>query len=238
MKDYSIVVNFNRKDIDEMKTNSKQPQTDLTKIAIKAQGGENVLDALFMQWSNKIKLGRVVEKKIPNHCDAQDVKQEVYLSLFEDLNKFNSEKSNFETWASWKMKEVISGFIRSEKRRRNPVLTSGKNQKLTEAHVVSIEIVEPISNMKMNEVIKKEETIKVKETVKRFENKIRQSQRNRRKKLSMIFTFRRVIEETPKEDIVKSLKFWNLINEDKEGHSQIRLVRNLFKENYIKEVRA
>jgi len=209
-----------------------QKQTKLTKIAKEVKEGIGTFDFLILEWGNKVKLNRIVKEKTVSYEDAKDLRQEIYLNLFEKFNEFDCEKANFETWALWKMKETTTKFIRSEIKRHNPILANkSKNREKQIGKIVSItsENLENLYEIKRDNFENK---------IKDIEELIRESKYKRKDKLAMIFILRKMADEKKKEEITKSLKFWNLIQGKRPEEKRYKIIlklRKIITENKVKE---
>lgn len=104
-------------------------KTELTRIAEKAKTNINEFDTLILKWERKINLKGWVAHKTLQPQDAQDLQQEVRLNIFERFGEFNPERSNFETWAFNRSRQVTRSWIRKRIRENNPIYKKGSRKK-------------------------------------------------------------------------------------------------------------
>jgi len=100
-------------------------RTELTEIAIKATESRGELDGLLLKWSGKVKLDSWVNRKTICREDAQDLKQEVLINIFERFGEFEPDKANFETWCFNRARQIIRSWIRKQIKERRPLLKKG-----------------------------------------------------------------------------------------------------------------
>lgn len=102
-------------------------RTELTEIAEKVKENPGEFDYLILKWSSKVNLKGWVTKKTFNHADADDLMQEVLINISTRFDEYDSARSNFETWAWNRCRQVIRSWIRSQIKEANPVLKKGYN---------------------------------------------------------------------------------------------------------------
>ena len=111
----------------------KDVVTELTEMAIKATEGRGELDGLLLKWSGKVRLDSWINRKTLCREDAQDLKQEVLINIYKGLmmdegkkyGRFDPEKSNFETWAFNRARQIIRSWIRTRIRESRPLAIKG-----------------------------------------------------------------------------------------------------------------
>jgi len=102
-----------------------QVKTELTEIAIRAKDNRGELDGLLLKWANKVRLDSWVSRKTLRREDAQDLKQEILINIFQRFTEFNPTRANFETWCFNRARQIIRSWIRIQIRKSHPILKKG-----------------------------------------------------------------------------------------------------------------
>jgi len=111
--------------------------TELTEMAIEVKQGKGDLDGLLLRWAEKIKLEGMVYNKTIRREDANDLKQEILLNIFERLQEYNPERAEFETWAFNRARQVTRSYIRKEIKNQSPVIRKGYKDRPTMRGVIT-----------------------------------------------------------------------------------------------------
>ena len=91
--------------------------TELTRMAHEIKNGKGDFDGLLLKWSHHVKLEGWTINKTKSYHDAQDLRQEVMMNVWERFKEFNEQVASFETWAFNRTRSVIRSWVRKEIRR-------------------------------------------------------------------------------------------------------------------------
>ena len=91
--------------------------TELTRMAHEIKNGKGDFDGLLLRWSHHVKLEGWTVNKTRNFHDAQDLRQEVMMNVWERFKEFNEQVASFETWAFNRTRAVIRSWVRREIKR-------------------------------------------------------------------------------------------------------------------------
>ena len=116
--------------------------TEITELARKVEqvgsGKKQVLNDLFLAWSKKVKLDWWVRRKTLQVHDAEDLKQEILINIFERFQEYDSTRASFETWAFNRARQVTRSFIRTKIKSQTPVQATRKGKETLRVKLVSI----------------------------------------------------------------------------------------------------
>jgi len=115
--------------------------TELTRMAIQIQEGHGDFDSLLLNWSTKVKLEGWMKSKTLQEHDAQDLRQEVMIDVWNRFGEYRSNIASFETWAGMRARQIIRSWLRKIILQSKPVLKSGHYKETQRAQFVPIDYV-------------------------------------------------------------------------------------------------
>jgi len=114
--------------------------TELTGMVREIRGGSrDRINELLLSWSRKINLEGWTRANMLQKSDSEDLKQEILLNIFQRLDEYDDTRASFETWAFNRARQVTRSYKRSEIRKQNPVIMSGKGKETVRAKMVTDE---------------------------------------------------------------------------------------------------
>jgi RNA polymerase sigma factor (sigma-70 family) len=96
------------------------------------------IDEILTTWADKVGLDTFCRRKTRFYGNAEDLKQEIFLSIFERLPEFNPEIAAFETWAFNIMRCKSRSWLRFRFNELHPVLKKTWNELTRRASVIPI----------------------------------------------------------------------------------------------------
>jgi len=113
--------------------------TELTRMAHEIKNGKGDFDGLLLKWSHHVKLDGWTKSKTISHEDAQDLKQEILINVWERFEEYDCQRASFETWAFNRSRSVTRSWIKKEIRRTHPIGKKGYRSESLEYTVVPFE---------------------------------------------------------------------------------------------------